>query len=154
MIRLKKIARWILLGGFIYTFLAMGVAMPYWGGACMREPLKYQRHEDHTMPGTKWLPRWTTCFCLPTPGPQAIAHSQGTEFVGVANGQVSPKPIPRPGEWHVAVVQVRPSWPFYLPYLAYTTLAGWHMRFGVRWDNIDRYYVPSVALHYLEPSEE
>jgi len=36
---------------------------------------------------------------------------------------------------------------FSLPYLAWTTEGGTHLRFGARWDDVDQYYTfPSIAI--------
>lgn len=147
MVKVKQIMRWVLRFGLIYFLLSVLTALPYWGGDCMREELKYQRHEDHTPPWTKWIPCWATCFCLPTEGPRALLYSHGTEFVRMPSGGLAPKPIPQPGEWHVAAVKT--VGPFFLPYVAYTTSTGWHMRLGMRWDDVDHFYIPSAALHRL-----
>lgn len=48
-----------------------------------------------------------------------------------------PKPIPVKGEWWI-------GWP---PYIAITTKGGWHIRLGIRFDDVDLYYAwPSVTI--------
>ncbi len=147
----KKAILVVLLGGLSYLTLGLGVAMPFWGGRCMPTTLRAQTHTDFTMPGTKWIPRRFTCFCLPTKGPKVLWYSAGTEFVNLPSGELAPKPIPKPGEWQFSVVQMRPSLPFYWPYWAWTSGTGMHYRAGVRWDDVDKFYVfPSLARHQLD----
>lgn len=127
---------------------------------CLPERIRVGIHTDYTIAVTQRIPRNVTSFCLcDVAAPQALISSNGTVFVcpfkpGSTNvrtySEGSPMPIPVPGEWHVAVMKIREDIPWYVPYVTFTTNQGWHFRLGIRWDDVDNYYVfPSAAWHRL-----
>ena len=60
------------------------------------------------------------------------------------------KPLPEKGTWHISAAQVRRGWPIFLPYFAVTARAGYHLRIGARWDDVDGYYTfPTFAMKKL-----
>ena len=63
-------------------------------------------------------------------------------------GEGAPKPIGEPGSWQISRYPFGPKWASKLPtYFAFTTKGGTHVRFGARWDDIDRYVTfPSAAI--------
>jgi hypothetical protein len=118
----------------------------YQGDECLPQRLKKRLHDDYSLAAFQSLPRSTTCFCLKKP-PRLLLGS--ADMAKTPGGLWGPKPIPKPGQWQVSVV---PIWgPFYLPYVAHTSKRAMHFSAGVRWDDVDNYYVaPRLAWHGVD----
>jgi hypothetical protein len=102
------------------------------GNDCLPKTLQGKVHNDYKFMFARKLPRAVTSLGMVEP-PIALLGSN--------------LPIPTPGSWQISLVQVRRSFPIYLPYAACTTKSGLHFRIGARWDNYDHYYTfPSLAL--------
>ncbi|MDO8495398.1 MAG: hypothetical protein Q7S32_02625 [bacterium] len=111
--------------------------------------LKLKKHGDYTMPGTKWIPFSVTAWSIVEP-PIMLLGNQTQKATSLQN-QTGPSPIPEPGTWQLSAIQLKKSWPLFLPYFALTTKSGWHFRISCRWDDIDHYYVfPSLSARYLK----
>lgn len=102
------------------------------------------KHDDYP-PGLRWIPRWWDSkplddlpymlagnqrywvrFCWP------YEEARDIDFERLDGYCWSPKPIPRPGEWHLMMVPTAIlgfPWPF--PIFAITLRGGWHFRIGL-----------------------
>ena len=115
------------------------------GNRCLPEWLRGKTHDDYYLTWTRWIPRSATSWCIKAPPIQLLGNQEGEALA--ADGTIGPKPIPRPGEWQLSIVQIKKGWPFFLPYFAWTTEQGTHFRLGARWDDVDQYYTfPSIAI--------
>jgi hypothetical protein len=66
------------------------------------------------------------------------SEHEPVQLLGTASGHLD---IPDRGTWTIA-------WPIYV---ALTSRKGWHFRFGIRYDYIDRYYTfPSFTIKKLK----
>jgi len=109
------------------------------------EHLKDRVHNDYYIKSTQWIPRRWTFRKLVEPPVMILGSANHTQSQ-TADGGYGPSPLPLVGQWQVSAIQVKKGWPFYLPYIALTGTR-YHFRAGVRWDNVDNYYVlNSIAL--------
>lgn len=78
---------------------------------------------------------WIWPFSLIPRGFNAVAsENEPVKLLGNATGHLD---VPPKGTWVLA-------WPLYF---ALRTKSGWHFRFGIRYDYVDRYYTfPAIAL--------
>ena len=107
---------------------------------CLPDHLKHEHHKDWRWP-LCYIPRAWTSWCRGRHFGYPPELLRGNCWTGKQGIWVYPKPIPQPGQWQL-------SSPFYF---AFTTKAGWHFRFGCRYDDVDFYYtVPSLALKRIE----
>lgn len=115
------------------------------GNRCLPKWLQGEAHTDYYLSWTRWIPRSATSWCIDEAPVQLLGNQK--EKAVARNGAVGPKPIPGPGEWQMSAVQLKNGWPLFLPYFAFTTKGGTHLRIGCRWDDVDHYYTfPSFAL--------
>lgn len=120
---------------------------PLIGRNCLPEYLQEKKHVDYVY-GIRWIPWRATSWCLVEP-PITLLKRQN-RYALTRDGRVGLLPVPRPGQWHLAIVQIKPGWPLYLPYFTITAKNGYHFRIGCRWDNSDHYYVfPSLSIKYI-----
>jgi hypothetical protein len=118
---------------------------PAIGNRCLPPSLRGKAHDDYYFSWLRWIPRSATSWCIDRP-PHLILGNQREQSTA-PNGARGPKPIPSRGEWQVSAVQLRPGWPVFLPYIAFTTPGGTHVRIGCRWDDVDHYYTfPTLAI--------
>jgi len=111
------------------------------GKACVPEHLANRPHDDwYFFQSTS---RGVNFFCAEEPPILVLGSSgQTVSFDGITG----PTPVPPIGAWQLTLVQVRKSWPFYLPYAALSTPDRRYCA-GLRWDNVDHYFVLSLAGH-------
>ena len=122
-------------------------------GECLPAHLRNRTHDDysHLFKPFRWVPRSWTSWCFVEPPLLLLGNQKGT-LAARNRSTRGPKPIPRPGEWQLSVVQLRERLPvFFLPYFAFTTKKGTHFSVGCRWDDTDHYYTfPRIALKTRE----
>ncbi|MBI4160745.1 MAG: hypothetical protein HY506_02445 [Candidatus Yanofskybacteria bacterium] len=147
--RIKKIIKSsvILLSIYLATCLAAAILFARRDGkACLPIPIqKGKLHQDYYFEFLRWIPFAWTSWCFEEP-PILIAGNQNY-WEKLPGGSAGPKPLPRPGEWQLSIIQIKRGWPLFFPYFSFTTQDGLHFRIGCRWDDIDSYFVlPSFAI--------
>ena len=151
--KLWRIATAVMAGYMILLYLA--ALLPderLIGNKCLPDSLKGKSHNDYYLPGTRWIPRSVTSWCMEEPPIQLLGNQKRQAHA--QDGTTGPKPIPEAGEWQVSAVQMKKGWPLFLPYVAITTKSGRHFRIGCRWDDVDHYYTfPSIAIAKVRLSE-
>ena len=144
--KLLKIGLAVMVGyGSLIYLVAILPGKKLVGDRCLPSQLQGEVHKDFYFSWTRWIPRSATSWCMDKAPVQLLGNQQAKAMA--RNGAPGPKPIPGPGEWQFSAVQLKDGWPLYLPYFAFTTKSGTHVRIGCRWDDVDHYYTfPSFAI--------
>lgn len=124
------------------------VFLDYGGGECLQDERRYTTHSDYLW-GLKWVKWQHTVLCGIDP-PRQIGGNQ--DYHDGPHGS-PPKPIPPAGEWQISYAAAKTrSWKVYLPYAAVTLRGNYHARVGLRWDDKDNLYLPTLSIKKIPPN--
>jgi hypothetical protein len=120
-----------------------------WGNAALPDNLKGKKHNDWPW-GLRWVPRAWTAFAVPWYPQKLIGNQQPRSILVHPNTPqqylvLTYDPVPKNGYWSIQTIKLF-SWLPYLPLYFTIVQFHWHFRIGIRWDSVDNYYVPDIAL--------
>jgi len=126
-----------------YSIYVLPVILDYGGGRCLPDYLKNSYHTDYLWGWlkVKWEQNALCGISAPTQ-----AHCNQEYDAGLV-GDRHPKPVSLPGQWQISYADVTPRWwNVRLYYFAFTNSNMYHGRIGWRWDDLDNFYLFSVAF--------
>ena len=129
-------------------------------GECLPDHLKDRLHDDYIWPFC-YIPRRWTSFCWKQPpkllfgigvtrwvtvGDESWLFTPGEEkrifFLGHPYAPYGPSPLQKLSPWSFQI-----TWPFHVAFHVFLGKRPLFVRFGARWDSLDRYYTfPSFFI--------